>query len=119
MFLLPFDFLVFFSLLFDFSAFLALFGIVRLFGFFVAFRVFGYFSELCGFFGFSTFRSTFRLFVFSGNFCVSPLKSVHSPSQPQGLWELQVVAFRNRGDPNIDPKYYQPYYGEPQNGTPI
>ena len=68
-----------FSILFDFSSCLLLFA------FFVLFGTFQNFSDFAAF---CTFRAklpekTFWLFVFSGNFCISPPKYVHSPSQPQ------------------------------------
>ena len=52
-------------------------------------------------------------------------KGWHSWSQVNCRWTccerpLPVIlgSLPKKGDPNIDPKYYSPYYGDPQNGTP-
>ena len=93
---------------FDFSVFLFLFGIFQyFFGYILNFQAFRHFSGLFGFFGFSTFSekmafqscSAFRLFV---RFCISPPKSVHSPSQSQkkctSMYFGTHVVLRGKGD---------------------
>ena len=57
-----------------------------------------------------------EVFCFTGFACEPPQPDLHLRAilSPKPAWQ-----FLNQEDPNIDPKYYHPDYGDPQNGTRI